>query len=292
MAKINDARKAAMAKVDARRSRPSMARMQQVKSAATGNPSSARNRSSGASKSKKASAPKVVGRRSAKPAQKSLAKPTGMSRVKGNSPAVARMRLFDEVAQGYRKARPSRYRSGKGGVAKIVPVPGRHIAPNMRYKTGYWRITRSPWMSDAVWSFIKAMHRNPEKWMDKGMKKASIQPKVYGKTGPGHAGYGSGELQKWSDYILHQNKGLDPHQVDLMHWFKGAAGAMDYFFGKKDFDTLMKDAKGNPDHAMRVMLERLQSMMPEMKRLSKRDIQEIMKHKHYTISYGPDGRAK
>lgn len=245
----------------------------------------------GKSVSKKAATPKVVGQR--KTAQeKSLAKGDAAKpkRKRRGAEIVDRHNARNQVLEGFRKARPQRYKyqSAKGSAPKRVPIDGRHEPSNRRYKTGYWRPVREPWMTNAVWAVVKALHRDPAKWMSKALKKASLNPKIYGKLGPGHAGYGTGELQKWSDYVLRQNKGIDPHQVDLLYWFKGAAEAFNYHFGGKDFNQLIKD----PNSLIHAAIEAMIDEVPALKKLTKRDLNEIRKHKWNTISYGPDGRAK
>lgn len=240
---------------------------------------------------KKTKAPKVVGQRKTS-ASKSLAKGdvAKTKRRRKGAEYVDKFNARKEVLEGFRKARPQRYKykSADGSAPKRVKIEGRHEPKNQRYKTGHWRPVREPWMSNAVWTVVKNLHRNPEKWMSKALKRTALNKKIYGKQGPGHAGYGTGELQKWTDYILRQNKGIDPHNVNLLFWFKGAAEAFNHHFGDKDFDKLRKD----PDSLIHSIIEAMVEEVPELKKLTKRDMNEIMKHKWNTISYGPDGRAK
>ena len=245
-------------------SRPSLAKMQQVKSAA-----------------KRSSTPKVVSKKAAPSAASAPAtrKPSVTSR-----PSLAKMQQVKASAK-----KPPRKRSATGSAPRIT-IAGRHVPPNLRYKTGWWRPVRQSWMSQEVWEAYKAINRFKNKTMSKGLKKASLGEKIYGKEGPGHAGYGSGQLQKWADKMT--RKGEDPHMVDMVKWFAGAAAAIDFHTGERNFDDLMKAQRKDPDHFMRYIIERMEKYIPEVKKLSKSAISDIMRHKYYTAQYGPDGRAK
>ena len=239
-------------------------RMQQIRTAAS---RTARN----------TSAPKMVGKRkSSGSASASLAK--GAAR----RPAAK---------TGSPSRKSTRHRSASGSAPKVF-VQGRHISPNLRYKTGYWRPVRQSWMTNEVWEAYKAINRFRHKAMSKGLRKASLGKQIFGKEGPGHAGYGTGKLQRWVDKVLRKGDGTDPHFVDLTKWFAGAAAALDYHHGGRNFEQLMKDQKKDPDHFMRSVFETLKGYIPELKKLSKRGINDIIKNRFYTAQYGPDGRAK
>ena len=265
MATMNEQRDAAMAKVAARPSRPSLAKMRQTKAAAT------------SGRATKASAPKMVGKRkSSGSASASLAKG-------GARRPIART--------GVPSRKSTRHRSASGSAPKGL-IAGRHRPSNDRYKTGWWRPVRQSWMSQEVWDAYRAINRFRNKAMSKGLRKASLGKQIYGKEGPGHAGYGTGKLQRWVDKVLRKGDGTDPHMVDLTKWFAGAASALDYHHGDRSFEQLMREQRKDPDHFMRYVIERMQDYIPELKKLSKRGINDIIKNRFYTAQYGPDGRAK
>jgi hypothetical protein len=147
-------------------------------------------------------------------------------------------------------------------------------------------------MTNEVWDAYKAINRFRNKAMSKGLRKASLGKQIFGKEGPGHAGYGTGKLQQWVDKVLRKGDGTDPHMVDLTKWFAGVAAALDYHNGNRNFENLMKAQKGDPDHFMRSIVDALKATIPELKKLTKRGINDLIKHKFYTAQYGPDGRAK
>ena len=276
MATRQDIRNAARAKVAARPSRPSMQRMQSIRSAAT----------------KKASKPKVVGKKSAM--AKVAARPSRPSMQRMQAIRAATKKKSTPVTSKPNKSafkKPTRHRSASGSAARGL-IAGRHTPSNNRYKTGWWRPVRQSWMSQEVWDAYKAINRFRNKMMSKGLKKASMGKQIYGKEGPGHAGYGTGKLQQWADKILRKGDGTDPHMVDLTKWFAGVAAALDYHQGDRNFDKLIKEQKKDPDHFMRYVIEKMQDYVPELRRLSKRGMTELMRNKYYTAQYGPDGRAK
>lgn len=190
-----------------------------------------------------------------------------------------------------KKQSKGRHRSASGSAPKVL-INGRHVPPNLRYKTGWWRPVRQSWMSNEVWDAYKAINRFRNKAMSKGLRKASLGKQIFGKEGPGHAGYGTGKLQQWVDKVLRKGDGTDPHMVDLTKWFAGVAAALDYHNGNRNFENLMKEQKGDPDHFMRSIVDALKASIPELKKLTKRGINDLIKHKFYTAQYGPDGRAK
>lgn len=243
-------------------------------------------RASASGASKRAATPKVVGKKASSSA---ASKPQSLASKKRLD--IARQRKNERMMADRPKSPKagSRYRSATGSAAKIN-IAGRHVPPNLRYKTGYWRPVRQSWMSDNVWTAFKSINRVRNKMMAKGLGEASLGKEIYGKMGPGHAGYGTGELQKWADKMLREGK--DPHMVDLTKWFAGAAAAIDYHNGRRDFSELMKQQRGDPDHFMRYVIEKMQQYIPQAKKLSRRDVESIMKNRFYTAQYGPDGRAK
>ena len=277
----NKRKKSGSGKVIPSSFRPSAAEMQRVSNAAkkafTVGKSSSNNPKHNFNK---ASLPKVIGTRKSSEPAKTLAKksPKKMTSSAGKAKAKS-------------PVKKPRNRSATGAAAKVL-VAGRHIPPNMRYKTGYWRPVRQSWMSQEVWDAVKAMNRFRQKAMSKGLAKASLGKQIYGARGPGHAGYGTGELQKWTDMILRRDDGSDPHFVNLLDWFKGAAAALDYHNGERNFDQLLKESKKDPEHMMRYIVQRFQDMIPELRKLSKRGMNDLIKSKFYTAQYGPDGRAK
>ena len=287
MATTKEIKKSAMKKVAERPSRPSLQQMRRINSTAKAQ-STPKKKSM---PSAKRSTPKVVGKRKVSQSGKSLANASSISKRGAKSQLLAKHKTFEEVAKGYRKSRPSRYRH-RDNVGKMMKIEGRHAPKNGRYKTGYWRPHREGWMSDGVWAVVRALHRDPAKWMSKAMRDAVINKQVYGKEGPGHKGYGTGHLQKWSDYILRQNKGIDPHQVNLMHWFKGALDAYNHYFGGADYDKLNKMKDQDPSRMLQFFADKMQKYIPELRNLTKRDYHSILKNGWNTISYGPDGRAK
>ena len=231
--------------------------------------------------SPKRTPPKVLGKK----------KPSAQqSRSDGPKDAVKKP-LQKSVGSPAKSASKKRHRSATGSAAK-VNIAGRHAPKNLRYKTGWWRPVRQSWMSDEVWNAFKAINRFRNKMMTKGMRTASLGKQIFGKEGPGHSGYGTGRLQTWADKVLRRGDGTDPHMVDLTKWFAGAASALDYHNGRRDFDDLVKAQKNDADHFMRKVLERFQESIPGLKKLSKRGISDIIRHKFYTAQYGPDGRAK
>lgn len=144
-------------------------------------------------------------------------------------------------------------------------------------------------MSDALFRNIQKMHKMRTKEMAKDIRMATIGDKAYGKEGPGHAGYGTGQIQKWADKML--KKGVDPHYVDLTKWFVDAAKAYN-FWNDGDFNELMKRAESDPYHAMHDIVDRLSEAIPGMEKMSDADIRSLVENRFYVLQYGPDGRAK
>ena len=138
-------------------SRPSLSRMREIKSAATA-PSTPK--APPKPKAAPQQAPKVVGKRKA---------PKGNVPAAPSRPSLAKMQsLKKQVAPKTRK------RSATGSAPKVT-LAGRHVAPNLRYKTGYWRPVRQSWMTDEVWAAVKAINRFKNKMMSKGLSKASLE---------------------------------------------------------------------------------------------------------------------
>ena len=281
LSKMREIKSAATAPSTTRaKSRPSLSKMQQAKQAA---------RSASAPAAKPKAAPKVVGKsRSSRPAAP-LAPSASKYVNQGKQRPGARPSLAAMQQRKKQVAPKPRNRSATGSAARIV-VAGRHVPKNHRYKTGWWRPVRQSWMTDEVWAAVKAINRFKNKSMSKGLSKASLGEKIWGKEGPGHAGYGTGQMQKWADKML--RKGVDPHFVDLTKWFAGAAAAVDYHMGERTFADLMNEKISDPDHFMNVALKRMKDYIPELKKVSASAIDELAKHHYYTAQYGPDGRAK
>ena len=147
-------------------------------------------------------------------------------------------------------------------------------------------------MTDSQWRVVKALVRMPEKWMSKSLKKASMGDKFWGKEGPGHKGYGTGAYQNWSDYVLRQNKGLDPHKVSFYYLFKNAAEAYAYHHGGQDLKARLAEAESDPESSMKAFIEALRKEIPELDKASKKDIQALYEHRDYLAAFGPDGRMK
>ena len=287
MATNKNQRDATIAKALNRRPRPSMQTMQNIKSAARGKTSVKKS-----SAPKRSSAPKMVGKQKVDTKGKSLAKNAPQrraSRVK----AINDMRMAKQVYEGFRKARPQNYRFKEIPKAKVVQIEGRHYPRKTgRYKTGYMRPVRETWMTNGQWRLVKAITRMPEKWMSKALRKTSKGESLYGKEGPGHAGYGTGAIQHWFDYILRQNKGLDPHQVSFAYLLKDAADVYAQLHGGETFKQRYDAMKNDKNSAMKFFLDNLKAEIPGLEKVSKKDIQELMEHKDFLATFGPDGRMK
>ena len=157
-----------------------------------------------------------------------------------------------------------------------------------RVKTGPWLPVYPVWMPEELRCAMDRIHGIGMKFMRRDMRRNFLGEKIFGKDGPEHEGYGSGELQKWADRMIKEGK--DPYEVNLREWFKGASDALDYFMLGRTFEKLHEEAKRNASsYFMRFFLERLQGSMPELKRMSRRRILETMKQKYYTIRYAPYG---
>lgn len=243
-------------------------------------------RTSASGASKRAATPKVVGKKASSSA---ASKPQSLASKKRLD--IARQRKNERMMVGRPESpkKGSRYRSATGSAAKFN-VPGRHYPASGRMKTGWWRPVKQPWMTENIWRALKDVHRVRTKLMSKALGKHSLGEKIFGKEGPGHAGYGTGELQKMADVLL--RAGMDPHFINLTKWFAEAAEALDYHNGRRDFAELMKQQRTDPDHFMRYVIEKMQQYIPQLKKLSRTEIETIMKNRFYTAQYGPDGRAK
>lgn len=251
-----------MANNNRRPSRPSLVKMQNLKA-----------------KAQKPGTPKVIGNRR-------QARPKSDSEV-ATRPSLSKMQEVKNKALQSKNPKKKPFRSASGSAAKTT-IAGRH---NMgRMKTGWWRPVRSPGMSDSMWEAFKAMNRARNKMMSKAFGKNSLESKIYGKKGPGHAGYGDGYLQKWTDKALKQ--GIDPHFVDMTKWFAGAAAAFDFHNGKQTYEDLLRAAKKDSSHFMNTVMKRLREHIPAFKKLTKREMGQLLRQKYYTVQYGPDGRAK
>ena len=223
---------------------------------------------------------------------KSKAAKSGSPKVltkKGRSASRNTSSLAKKAPSKSNGTKRTRHKSASGSAPK-VNIAGRHVPNTNRYKTGYWRPVRQSWMSNEVWEAFKAINRFRNKTMSKGLGAASLGKKIFGKEGPGHPGYGTGQLQKWADKMLRQ--GNDPHMIDLTKWFAGVAAALDYHSGERSFEHLVKDMQSDTNHFMRDTYARLKRMVPEFRNLSKTAVDDLIKHKYYTAQYGPDGRAK
>lgn len=235
----------------------------------------------------KKSNPKVLGKKSA--AAKSA-----------NARLNTRSRQGDSklAATATKRKRAAKTKTQRGEAAKVlannrrrgkVKIAGRNVAANERYKTGYWRPVRQPWMTTEIWETVKAIHKMRRDALTKEARRFAKGDKFYGKEGPGHAGYGTGAVQKWADKMT--KKGIDPHFVNMLEWFADSSRAYNGLNGG-DFDKLFNDAQGDKHHFMREVFTRLKDMIPEASKLSDADIKEAVKHNFYDVQYGPDGRPK
>lgn len=156
----------------------------------------------------------------------------------------------------------------------------------LRYKTGNWLPLVARWMPQELKDAIAAIHKVRTKNMSKACREASLGDKIFGVEGPEHDGYGTGALQKWADKRVAEGK--DPHEVNLLEWFKGASEALDYHMGGT-FEKLMKEAENDSWHFMRYMVEKMDDCMPELRKMSLSRLDEAIKNKYYTIKYAPYG---
>ena len=154
-----------------------------------------------------------------------------------------------------------------------------------RVKTGTWQPVFTRWMSQELGEAVKLMHCFKTSTMSKGLRAASLGEKIFGKEGADRDGYGTGALQKWADKMVKEGK--NPHDVNLLEWFKGASNALDYHMGERTFDDLMEELKSDPDSSMGYVVERVQDMMPELKRMSRTRVIEAIRQKYYTVVYAP-----
>ena len=176
--------------------------------------------------------------------------------------------------------------SGDKGDSQEDYVKARDGKLCRRVKTGNWLPIVARWMPQVLKDAVASIHCVRTKDMSKELRETSLGDKIFGKEGPEHEGYGTGELQKWADKAAAE--GRDPHEVNLLEWFKGAAEALDYHMGGP-FDKQMKDAETDEFHAMRYMVEKLGDYMPELSRMSRARIDEAVKQKYYTVRYAPCG---
>ena len=210
----------------------------------------------------------------------------------------SRMSDIKQKALPSRRKKPAKTKTQRGEAAKMlansrrkgkVKIAGRNVPSNGRFKTGYWRPVRQPWMTTEIWETVKAIHRMRREALTKEAKKFAKGDKFFGKEGPGHAGYGTGAIQKWADKMTKQ--GVDPHFVNMLDWFVDSARSFNGMNGG-DFDKLFSDAQGDKHHFMREVFKRLKDMIPEASKLSDSDIKEAIRHNFYDVQYGPDGRPK
>lgn len=172
---------------------------------------------------------------------------------------------------------------------KIIKIDGRNVPSNARYKTGHWRPVRQDWMNDSIFKAVKFLNQMRRKEMAKEARNHAMGDKIYGKQGPGHAGYGTGQLQKWADKLVKQ--GMDPHFVDLTKWAMSYAKAFDYW-NDGSFKELAKRAEKDGDVPFADVLTHLTNKVPELQKLSKSDVKKMIERQFYLLQYGPDGRAK
>lgn len=283
MAKTTNSRNVAINKAIARPSRPSMQRRAQLRPQVPGRV---------ATTAKKTATPRMAGKQRTKQ-ERSLAKPAQkkpLTPKQRGKQLVENYKTYEKVGKGFKHARPSRYRSGRGA-AKIIPIPERHYPKSGRYKTGHHRITREPWDTNATFAFRKAIFRLAEKGMPKELRKASLGKDFFGKEGPGHAGYGTGTYQRWSDYVLSRNQGLDPHVIDLRFLSPKYLNALNYHFGGS-FADISKASKKDQYHFLKEFVARNKEAIPELRNLTKRDFNLLVEHNYHTVTFGPDGRKK
>ena len=138
-----------------------------------------------------------------------------------------------------------------------------------------------------MYDSVLAIHRLRRKSMSKELRDASLGEIIFGKEGPEHEGYGTGELQQWADRMVKEGK--DPHYVNLLEWFNGASSALDYHMGRRTFDDLMEQSRQGSDGTMCYIIERMQEFIPQLETMPRDNMIETIRQKYYTIPYVPYG---
>ena len=156
-----------------------------------------------------------------------------------------------------------------------------------RVKTGAWIPLPMVWMPRLMYDSVLAIHRLRRKSMSKELRDASLGEIIFGKEGPEHEGYGTGELQQWADRMVKEGK--DPHYVNLLEWFNGASSALDYHMGRRTFDDLMEQSRQGSDGTMCYIIERMQEFIPQLETMPRDNMIETIRQKYYTIPYVPYG---
>lgn len=170
------------------------------------------------------------------------------------------------------------------GAVPFIDKTERHPPPDW-YKSKYWRAVRQNTDTDATWAVKKAFLQSLKEGPSRGLQKSSKGDQVYGKTTGAW-----GVLQQWVDKVRKYD--LDPHYVNFGLLAKKMGEEMAYHYGVKDVDNMVTGKKGERPQFMARFESLLAKYHPEMKKMSKKNVHELVKSALMTIQFGPDGRAK
>jgi hypothetical protein len=141
-------------------------------------------------------------------------------------------------------------------------------------------------MTYEVWQSARYLQKMRKEALTKVARKCAKGDMLYGKEGSGHAGYGTGVLQRWADKMVREGK--NPFFVDLRQLPVSIKRAYDELNGG-DFRELFKQAQNDKHHFLREVFKRIKDMIPECDTLTDEEVIAEVERRFYILEFGPDG---
>ena len=174
-------------------------------------------------------------------------------------------------------------------VAAADTIVGNDGKTYRRVKTGRWRPIHTNWMTYEVWQSARYLQKMRKQALTKVARKCAKGDMLYGKEGSGHAGYGTGVLQRWADKMVREGK--NPFFVDLRQLPVSIKRAYDELNGG-DFRELFEQAKNDKHHYLREVFLRIRNSIPECHKLTAEEVKAEVERRFYILQFGPNGNVQ
>ena len=158
-----------------------------------------------------------------------------------------------------------------------------------RVKTGRWRPIVNNWMTYEVWQSAMYLQKMRKEALTKVARKCAKGDMLYGKEGSGHAGYGTGVLQRWADKMVREGK--NPFFVDLQQLPVSIKRAYDELNGG-DFRELFEQAQNDKHHYLREVFYRIKDTISECHELTDKEVIAEVERQFYILHFGPNGNVE
>ncbi len=192
--------------------------------------------------------------------------------------------MFDSPANDNREKRPAQEKQPAKPVRDTIV--GKDGKTYRRVKTGRWRSIITNWMTCEVRESSKCLQKMRKQAFTKVARKCAKGDLLYGKDGSGHAGYGTGVLQRWADKMVREGK--NPYFVDLRQLPVSIKRAYDELNGG-DFRELFEQAKKDKHHYLREVFKRIKDMIPGAHEMTLEDLISEVERRFYILQFGPNG---